>query len=182
MSGYVVREARQEDLPSLAAVERAAQAMFARAGLPELVEAPVLSLDEVEEYAAAGFVAVAEHARDGIVGFVVARPLGGAAHVQELDVHPDHGGQGLGRALLDRALGWGRDAGFALATLSTFRDVPWNAPFYARVGFRAIAPEEASAALRALRDQEPGWGLDVARRVLMVLDLRRNVPGPETFK
>lgn len=181
MSGYDVRAARPGDLPALAAVERAAQALFAHAGMPELVDAPVLSLAEVEQYARDGFVAVAEHARDGIVGFVVARPLGGAAHVQELDVHPDHGRQGLGRALLDRALAWGRDAGFRHATLSTFRDVPWNAPFYARVGFRVIAPEEASPELCALRAQEPHWGLDIDRRVLMTLPLRRDAPGPEAF-
>jgi GNAT superfamily N-acetyltransferase len=182
MSGYDVRPARPQDLPSLAAVERAAQALFAHVGMPELADAPVLSLAEVEHYAAEGFVAVAEHARDGIVGFVVARPLGGAAHVQELDVHPDHGRQGLGRALLDHALDWARERGFDTATLSTFRDVPWNAPFYARVGFRAIAPGEASPDLRALRAQEPGWGLDLDRRVLMTLALGRNVPGREAFK
>ena len=171
MSGYDVRPARPGDLPSLAAVERAAQALFARVGMPELADAPVLSLAEVEQYAGEGFVAVAEHARDGIVGFVVVRPLGGAAHVQELDVHPDHGRQGLGRALLDRALAWAREAGFGTVTLSTFRDVPWNAPFYARVGFHELAPEDASPALQALRAEEPSNGLDLARRVLMTLAL-----------
>jgi len=171
VTGYDVRQARREDLPALAAVERAAQALFAHVGMPELADAPVLSLSEVEQYAADGFVAVAEHPRDGIVGFVVVRPLGGAAHVQELDVHPDHGRQGLGRALLDRALAWARAKGYRTATLSTFRDVPWNAPFYARVGFRATAPDDASAELRALRAQEPAFGLDIERRVLMTLGL-----------
>jgi GNAT superfamily N-acetyltransferase len=171
VTGYDVRPAARADLPALAAVERAAQALFAHAGMPELADAPVLSLAEVEQYAADGFVAVAEHPRDGIVGFVVVRPLGGAAHVQELDVHPDHGRQGLGRALLDRALAWARAAGYRTVTLSTFRDVPWNAPFYARVGFRETAPGEASPELRALRAREPGWGLDIARRGLMTLAL-----------
>ena len=171
MTGYDVRPARREDLPALAAIERAAQALFAHAGMPELADAPVLSLAEVERYAADGLVAVAEHPRDGIVGFVVVRPLGGAAHVQELDVHPDHGRLGLGRALLDRALGWARAEGFRTATLSTFRDVPWNAPFYARVGFRETAPDDASPALRALRAEEPANGLDLDRRVLMTLEL-----------
>jgi GNAT superfamily N-acetyltransferase len=171
VSGYDVRPARREDLPALASVELAAQALFAHVGMPELADAPVLSLAEVERFAADGFVAVAEHARGGIVGFVVVRPLGGAAHVQELDVHPDHGRQGLGRALLGRALAWARDAGFRTATLSTFRDVPWNAPFYARVGFREVAPEDASPELQALRAAEPSNGLDLARRVLMAAAL-----------
>jgi GNAT superfamily N-acetyltransferase len=171
VTGYDVRPARREDLPALAAVERAAQALFAHAGMPELADAPVLSLAEVERYAADGFVAVAEHPRDGIVGFVVVRPLGGAAHVQELDVHPDHGRLGLGRSLLDGALAWARAEGFRTVTLSTFRDVPWNAPFYARVGFRETAPDDASPELRALRAEEPANGLDLERRVLMTLGL-----------
>jgi GNAT superfamily N-acetyltransferase len=182
MSGYDVRPARAADLPALAAVERAAQAMFAHVGMPELADAPVLSLAEVERYAAEGFVAVAEHPRDGIVGFVVVRPLGGAAHIQELDVHPDHGRQGLGRALLDRALAWARETGFATATLSTFRDVPWNAPFYARVGFRETAPGDASPALRALREHEAAEQLPIDRRVLMTMALERNIPAPKAFK
>ena len=107
---YEVRAARPEDLPALAAVER---------------------------YHAEGFVAIAEHARDGIVGFVVARPLGGCAHIQEMDVHPNHGRLGLGRRLLDMALAWARGAGYRQVTLTTFRDVAWNAPFYARCGFRS---------------------------------------------
>jgi GNAT superfamily N-acetyltransferase len=171
VTGYDVRPARREDLPALAAVERAAQALFAHVGMPELADAPVLSLAEVERYAADGFVAVAEHPRDGIVGFVVVRPLGGSAHVQELDVHPDHGRLGLGRSLLDGALAWARAEGFRTVTLSTFRDVPWNAPFYARVGFRETAPDDASPELRALRAEEPASGLDLERRVLMTLGL-----------
>jgi GNAT superfamily N-acetyltransferase len=182
MSGYVVRPARPEDLPALAAVERAAQAMFAHVGMPELADAPVLSLAEVERYAAEGLVAVAEHVRDGVVGFVVVRPLGGAAHVQELDVHPDHGRQGLGRALLDRALDWARASGYRDTTLSTFRDVPWNAPFYARVGYRELVPEDASPELRALREHEAADQLPIDRRVLMTMALERNVPAPKAFK
>jgi GNAT superfamily N-acetyltransferase len=182
VNSYDVRPARPDDLPALAAVERAAQAMFAHVGMPELVTAPVLSLAEVVRFSAEGLVAVAEHVRDGIVGFVVVRPLGGAAHVQEIDVHPDHGRQGLGRALLDRALDWARESGYRETTLSTFRDVPWNAPFYTRVGFRVIAPADASPELCALRENEAADQLPIDRRVLMTIALERNIPAPKAFK
>ncbi|MET0556569.1 MAG: GNAT family N-acetyltransferase, partial [Vicinamibacteria bacterium] len=77
----------------------------------------------------------------------------------------------LGRALLESTLAWARAAGYRTATLSTFRDVPWNAPFYARVGFRETAPDDASPELRALRAEEPANGLRLDRRVLMTLAL-----------
>jgi GNAT superfamily N-acetyltransferase len=168
---YEVRPARPADLPALAAIERAALALFAEAGDPSLADAPVLDLAEVERYHAEGFVAVAEHPRDGVVGFVVARPLGGCAHIQEMDVHPDHGRQGLGRRLLDAALDWARRAGFPAATLTTFRDVSWNAPFYARCGFRELPLTEASPELLELRRLEGTYGLPNERRIIMRLDL-----------
>lgn len=168
---YVVRAARPEDLPALAAIERAALHLFAEAGMPELVDAPVLDLHEVERYHATGFVAVAEHPREGLVGFVVARPLGGSAHVQEMDVHPDHGRLGLGRRLLDAALAWARGAGHRVVTLTTFRDVPWNAPFYARCGFRELPLADASPELLELRRLEGTYGLPNDRRILMRLEL-----------
>ena len=162
-----IRPACHADLPALAAIERAALRLFASAGMPELTDAPVLERHEVERYFAEGFVAVASHPADGIVGFVVVRPLGGCAHVQEMDVHPDHGRQGLGRRLLEAALDWSRSAGYAAVTLTTFRDVPWNAPFYARCGFRELPLEEASPELLELRRLEGTYGLPNDRRILM---------------
>lgn len=168
---YDVRPARPEDLPALAAIERAALRLFVEAGLPDLADGPVLDLAEVQRYHAEGFVAVAEHPRAGIVGFVVARPLGGCAHVQEMDVHPDHGRQGLGRRLLDAALAWARGAGYRAVTLTTFRDVAWNAPFYARCGFRELPLADASPELLDLRRLEATYGLPSERRILMRLEL-----------
>jgi GNAT superfamily N-acetyltransferase len=179
-SDCVVRPASPEDLPLLAAIERAALPMFASTDLPDLADAPILDLAEVERYAAEGFVAVADHPRDGVVGFVVVRPLGGAAHVQEMDVRPEHGGRGLGRRLLEAAMEWSRAAGYASATLTTFRDVPWNAPFYERFGFREVPLEDAHPDLLELRRLEGTYGLPNDRRIIMKMDLgtRDRAAGP----
>ena len=164
---YEVRAARPEDLPALAAVERAALDLFAEAGLPELADGPVLERAEVERYHAEGFVAVAEHARNGIVGFVVARPLGGCAHIQEMDVHPNHGRLGLGRRLLDMALAWARGAGYRQVTLTTYRDVAWNKPFYQRRGFTEVPRGALNRTLRGVLLLEVSHGHPVWRRALM---------------
>jgi len=61
----------------------------------------------------------------------------------------------------------------AAITLSTFRHVPWNAPYYARLGFVAVDEHEYDDGLRALRRHEQAIGLDLARRVMMRLDVER---------
>ena len=84
------------------------------------------------------------------VGFVSVRLVDDGAHVDQLSVLPEHGRRGLGRALRDRAIGWARHEGLAGVTLTTFRDVPWNAPFYRNVGFEVVAhPAPGLAAIRA---------------------------------
>jgi hypothetical protein len=57
--------------------------------------------------------------------------------------------------------------GYASVTLTTFRDVPWNLPFYARLGFAVVPPGQLSDALRTVVDEETRHGLDPRRRVVM---------------
>jgi hypothetical protein len=52
-------------------------------------------------------------------------------------------------------------------TLTTFRDVPWNAPYYERLGFQAIA--DNSPGLAEIMREEASRGLDPATRVAMIL-------------
>jgi len=57
--------------------------------------------------------------------------------------------------------------GFESVTLTTFRDVPWNMPFYERLGFEVVPTPALSPALRAVVDDETRRGLDPIRRVVM---------------
>jgi hypothetical protein len=61
-----------------------------------------------------------------------------------------------------------------LVTLTTFRDVPWNAPYYERIGYRALREDEIGPELRALMAREAGHGLDPALRVAMAVDLGKD--------
>ena len=60
-----------------------------------------------------------------------------------------------------------RFIGYASVTLTTFRDVSWNMPFYAKLGFSVVPPHTLSAGLRAVVDDETRRGLDSSRRVVM---------------
>lgn len=105
---------------------------------------------------------------DGVlVAFLAACVEGSRLHIDELDVRQDQQGQGLGRRLLAEAEAWARARGLQRLSLTTFRAIPWNAPFYARVGFREWTDPPATLAQR-LR-QEAARGLP--DRCAMVLDL-----------
>jgi 4-diphosphocytidyl-2-C-methyl-D-erythritol kinase len=109
---------------------------------------------------------------DGVpVGMVIASLREGAVYIEELDVLPEHGRRGLGARLLGRVCAWARAQGHPAVTLSTFRDVPWNGPFYRRHGFRDLQPAEWTPGMRAIREQEARHGLAVEARVFMRREL-----------
>jgi GNAT superfamily N-acetyltransferase len=165
--GFVVDRALPDDVPALPAIERASGALFAGV-LPAVdVSQDVTSLDELHHARHAGLLWVAR-APDGTpIGFALVELLAGQPHLEEMDVHPDHGRRGVGRALLGAVLGWAAAAGHRHVTLTTFQDIPWNAPFYASAGFQVWERAELPPALEAVVQDEASRGLDPARRVVM---------------
>ncbi|HET9149944.1 MAG TPA: GNAT family N-acetyltransferase, partial [Alphaproteobacteria bacterium] len=95
---------------------------------------------------------------DGVVaGFIAAAPLGQALHIHVLAVHHHHQRQGIGTALLAATRIAAAEQGFGEMTLTTFANVSFNAPFYARLGFR-IEPAPP-APLAAILNAEARRGL-----------------------
>ncbi len=94
-----------------------------------------------------------------------------SAHVEQVSVDPRFAGRRLGWQLLDHVADQARRHGLDAVTLTTFRDVPWNAPYYERCGFRPLADAELGPGLRRVRDDEAAHGLDPGRRVCMRRDL-----------
>lgn len=169
---WSIRPAKAADLASLAEIERRAGTRFdaipALAGVPEIL-APA---DAIAAAHARGHVWIAARAEaDEPIGFAYADVVDGALHLEELDVLPSWGRRGIGRALVASVVAAARRAGLAAVTLTTFRDVPWNAPFYARLGFRVLGTHELSPGLVALLVAEDARGLPRALRVAMRRDL-----------
>src|SRR5262249_4016167 len=106
------------------------------------------------------------------LGFAVASVVDGGAHLEELDVLPEAGRRGIGTRLVRTVCDWAATQGFTTITLSTFRDVPWNAPFYERLGLRPPPPAELSPALREVRAREQHLGIVLEERVMMRRNLR----------
>jgi hypothetical protein len=73
-------------------------------------------------------------------------------------------------------LRWAQRRGHLAVTLTTFRDVPWNMRFYARLGFEEIQAATLSPTLRAVLEDEVRRGLDPVRRVAMRWRVLSNPP------
>jgi GNAT superfamily N-acetyltransferase len=163
---YRITAARANDLPLLPAVELAAARLLA-GHAPESVLAETTSDEELKEALLRGhlWVALADDVPVGFAHVKVLEPT--VAHLEEIDVHPEHGRRGLGTKLVMAVCAWAARDGYRSVTLTTFRDLPWNMPFYARLGFQVIVPEEFSPALRSVIEDETRRGLDPRRRVAM---------------
>jgi predicted N-acetyltransferase YhbS len=82
-------------------------------------------------------------------------------------VHPNHALQGIGRALIEHAMTWAQSQSLAAITLTTFVEVPWNGPYYERLGFTYLAGRDETPGLRAIREAERVSGLDAWPRACM---------------
>jgi GNAT superfamily N-acetyltransferase len=132
-----IRPVRPEELALLPAIEAAADTMFEQLG--PLGDEPFPGPGTPEEFAAALVVLVAG---DPPVGLCRIDRVDAGAHLEQLSVHPEYGGRGIGRALLRAGVAWARERGYDQLTLATYRDVSWNGPFYASEGFVEIGPAD----------------------------------------
>lgn len=170
-AGYVIRLARPHELELLPAIEIKAGALFADAGLADVADNPPADIDYIESFTRAGAVHVAVSDRGEPVGFALSARLDGAGHLYELSVDPAHGRRGLGSRLVAAAAAFAHAGGDRAITLSTFRDLAWNGPFYRRLGFRELARGEWTPGLHVLHAREIDVGLPVERRCFMRKEL-----------
>jgi GNAT superfamily N-acetyltransferase len=145
-----IREAQSDEFPALRDIEFAADRLFASVGIGPFTN------DETENHLELSALVLA--AGKPPIGFVCVELVDEIPHIWQLAVHPDHGRQGIGRALVEAVCKWARTERFSAITLTTFRDVPWNAPFYESLGF--VAMTNLTPGLSAIRAHEREIGDD----------------------
>jgi GNAT superfamily N-acetyltransferase len=170
MTRYAIEPAQPEHVPQLATIERAAARLFPPAVIPAQLGDEVVPVEVLAQAQEQGWLWVALDPGGSPVGFALARPTGEAVFLVEVDVHPEHGRKGLGRALVGAVVAQAQAEGYAAVTLTTFAHLPWNAPFYESVGFRRLQASEHSADLAGELAEEKRKGL--TERVAMRLELR----------
>ncbi|WP_067546568.1 GNAT family N-acetyltransferase [Nocardia crassostreae] len=166
-----IRPTTAADLPILQEIEIAAGEPFRAAGMPEIAEDEPLPIESLDAYRRLGRAWVAVDTDDVPVAYLIDEDVDGTAHIAQVSVHPAAAHRGIGRRLIDHAAERARAAGDTALTLTTFVEVPWNAPYYERLGFRVLAPDELSPGLHKIRAREAEIGLDRWPRTAMRREL-----------
>jgi ribosomal protein S18 acetylase RimI-like enzyme len=165
------RAARPDDVPRLKEIEDLAGESFREVGLAEIADDDEPSQATLAEYQASGRAIVAVDEHDRPIAYALLDDVDGNVHIEQISVDPDFGRQGIGRALLDDIAADASARGVPALTLTTFADVPWNAPYYERCGFRIMLAAEITGGLAAIRAAEAAAGLDRWPRVCMIRQL-----------
>jgi GNAT superfamily N-acetyltransferase len=159
-----IRPATVVDTVLFPAIERSSGELFR--SLPDLAwiaDDDIMSAETHQRHLATGIV-LSAFDNDCCVGFISAERFRSALHIWQMAVEISHQRQGIGKLLLTRLQ---QMAGELPVTLTTFRDVAWNAPFYAALGFETIAESELSDRLRKILQDEAAHGIPIDRRVAM---------------
>ncbi|CAN5217535.1 GNAT family N-acetyltransferase [soil metagenome] len=161
----VSRDAHLSDIPIIRALEHASAQRFV--GLMDALAAdePTPAQVLTARIADDGLIVAVED--ETIVGFVMFRPIENRAYIEQVDVLPAFAGRRIGAALLDAVAERARGAGLAGLSLSTFREVPWNAPYYRQLGFVEVADGALTPGMLAIRAEHLARGLDETARVFM---------------
>jgi GNAT superfamily N-acetyltransferase len=175
---YDVRHARAADLRHIGPIEDAGGVLFEEV-LGDLTGDVLLSPAPSggERLDLPGFLLVAGPV-GAPVGFAHVELIEGFAHLAQLSVLPSAMRRGIGSALVRAAMAEAWQLGFAELSLTTYRDLPWNGPFYARLGFVEVASPHPF--LRRQRAHEVALGLDRhGPRVVMSVALGPKLPASE---
>ena len=171
MNAVSVILASREHLKSIPGIELASAALFSERDLPANIRFRVTELDDLLSAQQDERLWIAVNEKKRVVGFVAGDLVDGEAYLQELGVLPEFGKKGIGTRLVAAVVGWARDSGFSSLGLVTFKHLPWNAPFYAKLGFIVMDASEYGPGFSKLFDDEKRLGINIENRVAMRLML-----------
>jgi len=139
--------------------------------MDRIADAPAPQPDAYRPALEDGRLLVAVDEQDVALGFIRLEMLDGSLHVEQVSVHPDRAGHGIGAVLLAAAEQTARARGHRRMTLTTFCHVPWNGPYYTRLGWSTLPAADLPPELAAARQHEHDLGLDEWPRQAMAKNL-----------
>lgn len=165
---WIIRLARPHDGDALSTIEIAAAQIFRDVDdLQWLADGPPLCAIQQQQMIDHGTVLVATDLHNQPVGFLSGKVEEDRLHIVELSVLPDWQRLGIGRTLIDAVKELAIQRQLRALSLTTFRHLPWNAPFYASLGFEETQDE----VLQNHLDHDFGNGLPREQRCAMILTL-----------
>ncbi|MFW9265848.1 GNAT family N-acetyltransferase [Pseudomonas sp. NR3] len=163
-----IRLAHPDDAPFLPDVEKSAARAFSTIeALSWVVDSVPMPVERHQRIIALSTCWVAVNHRDLPQGLLSAERYDEALHVHELSVMQSEQRQGIGRRLMEIAMAHARAKGLLAITLTTFKNVPWNAPFYARLGFEQLPEATLAPRLAAILAEEYRRGFAPGSRCAM---------------
>ena len=164
-----IRATSDGDAELLPKIERSSGTLFRNwAGLEWVADDSVQSPEQHHALISTGVSLVAEDHAYRIVGFLNGEMAPDALHIHQIAVHHGHQRQGIGRRLIERAQELAIERGVGFLTLTTFRHVPWNEPYYRRLGFGTLQDAALNERLRAVIERESDAGLPTEKRCAMI--------------
>ncbi|SMG28905.1 GNAT family N-acetyltransferase [Cedecea sp. NFIX57] len=156
------------DIDELQRVEAVAARRFL--AVPELAFLASAGVTDRQTHAAAieNKLAWKVTGNDGrIHGFCYCERHEDTLYLAEISTHPDFQRQGVGAMLLAEVKRMGQLLGVSQITLTTYRDVSWNAPWYGRHGFVVIDDAALTPMLARCLAHQRDEGLMVLPRCAM---------------
>ncbi len=182
MSGFVerveLRPASREEFQDIQRVDLAAGSLFDSTGLID--EGPTgqspIPLQALEQGLQEKLLTVATRENGEIIGFVLCSPRLPDLYLDQISVDPTYGRRGVGDLLIKHVIETAKARKMRNVLLSTFRDVPWNGPYYARYGFREIPRSRMKRWMHDL-ERAQAKSMDVSLRCFM----RRPISSPRNW-
>jgi GNAT superfamily N-acetyltransferase len=164
---FSIRRAQSWDIPLLEYVERSAADIFRTVNLGFLADGDTVDPAALRAMAQANHLWVATNNFDQPIGFVGGEYLSGNFHIVEISVAKEFQGKGVGKALMTTIVEHISREGYKSITLTTYRNLPWNGPWYSRLGFFEVNAHDMGRDYLDLLDSEAQHGLDVRSRCVM---------------
>jgi GNAT superfamily N-acetyltransferase len=164
---FSIRRAQSWDIPLLEYVERSAAEIFRTVNLGFLADGETVDPAALKAMAQANHLWVAVNRFDQPIGFVGGEYLGGNFHIVEISVAQEFQGKGVGKALMAAMVDHIRLEGYKSATLTTYKSLPWNGPWYSRLGFFEVSAHDMGRDYVELQASEAQHGLDMRSRCVM---------------
>ncbi|EAW10817.1 GNAT family N-acetyltransferase [Aspergillus clavatus NRRL 1] len=161
------RLARDEDIPIIRDIEVSAAQLFRTVDLAWVAESPPQDAAVLRSMIEAHHLWVAVDTQDTPVGFVAVQVLDGMFYIAEIDVEERWQRKGIARRMLEHVEREAREQGFEYMSLTTYRDLAFNGPFYAKLGFVEVDGERAGGEHVNELGEQGRHGHDLSRRCVM---------------
>ena len=170
-----LRNTTLKDIPVLQALEAAAAQRFL--AIPELA---ILAHSEVtdsqvhQQSISQALAWLVEDISGRILGFCYAQQLADSLYLAEISSHPDARGMGVGRMLVIHSRQVAAQRGLSGVTLTTYRDIFWNGPWYQRQGFIVLEPSSLCSELSDIVQSQTAALLLLPRCVMWSASLKKD--------